>query len=365
MIKIAQPVLGDEEISAVHSVLESGNLASGPVVRDLEAAFARDLTATSEAVAVNSGTAALHLALLAHDIGPGDEVITSPFTFQAAANMVLATGARPVFVDIAEDGNLDPSLIAPAVTPKTRAILPVHLFGRICDMEAIGTIAQERGLALIEDAAQAHGASICGRQAGSFGSGCFSFYATKNMTAGEGGMVTTNNHDLAERIQSLRSHGESERYHSVELGFNYRMTDIAAAIALAQLNKLPVLTERRRRNAEFLTGHLLGVTVPPAPVEPGAHVWHQYTIRVQTGRDDLFKWLRDRDIESGIYYQRPLPDHKLYQDLGFSSADLPVTRRLAAEALSLPVHPALSRADLEQIVEAVNAWAASSAPAGG
>ncbi len=365
MIKIAQPVLGDEEISAVRSVLESGSLAGGAVVRDFEAAFAHDLSATSEAVAVNSGTAALHVALLAHNVGPGDEVITSPFSFQSAANMVLATGARPIFVDVYEDGNLNSSLIEPAITANTHAIMPVHLFGRICDMPAISAVAQKHGLAVIEDAAQAHGASIDGRPAGSFGSGCFSFYATKNMTAGEGGMVTTDNRELAERLRSLRSHGESERYHSIELGFNYRMTDIAAAIGLAQLKKLPAFTDRRRRNAEYLTRHLREVVVPPAPVAAGAHVWHQYTIRAPVGRDDLFKWLQDRDIEAGIYYRRLLPDHKLYQDLGFSSEDLPVARQLAAEALSLPVHPALSPEDLEQITEAVNTWAASYASVGG
>ncbi len=364
MIKISQPKLGEQEISAVRGVLESGNLAGGPVVKELEATFARDVSGTSEAVAVNSGTAALHLALLAHDIGPGDEVITSPFTFQSPANMVLATGARPVFVDVGEDGNLVPSLIEAAITAKTRAIMPVHLFGRICDMPAICHLAEQHGLAMIEDAAQAHGASIGGRSAGSFGTGCFSFYATKNVTAGEGGIVTTNDSALAKRIARLRSHGEDERYHSVELGFNYRMTDIAAAIALVQLKKLTALNDQRRRNAEFLTAHLRGVAVPAAPAEPNAHVWHQYTIRAAAGRDDLFKWLRDRDIESGIYYPRPLPDHKLYQDLGFTSSNLPVARQLAAESISLPVNPGLSQADLDQIIQAVNAWAASHAPVG-
>lgn len=361
MIKLAQPILGDEELTAVRDVLDSGNLAGGPVMRALESAFAHDIAATNEAVAVNSGTAALHLALLSQDIGPGDEVITSPFTFQAAANMILATGARPVFVDVGEDGNLDPSLIEAAITAKTRAVLPVHIFGRLCDMEAVGTIAQQHGLSVIEDSAQAHGASMAGRQAGSFGTGCFSLYATKNMTAGEGGIVTTNSRELAQRMRSLRSHGESERYNSVELGFNYRMTDIAAAIALAQIKRLAGFTDSRRRNAAFLTQRLHGLTLPPAPAEPTAHVWHQYTIRTTTGRDDLQKWLQDRGIESGIYYPLPVPDQELYRNLGYSSDHLPVARELAHECLSLPVHPGLTQADLEQIVEAVNAWAASSA----
>jgi dTDP-4-amino-4,6-dideoxygalactose transaminase len=362
MIRIAQPLLGDEERAAVIAVLDSGQLASGPKVRQLEEAFARDVAGTAEAVAVANGTAALHLALLAHGIGPGDEVITTPFTFQATANMVIAVGARPVFVDVSEDGNLDPSLIEAAITPRTRAILPVHLYGRLCDLTAISAVAQRHGLALIEDAAQAHGARINGHAAGSFGTGCFSLYATKNITTGEGGLITTNDPALAQRLRRLRSHGESERYNSVELGFNYRLTDIAAAIGLAQLQRLDAFTELRRRNAEYLSANLRGVTLPPEPVEPEAHVWHQYTVRV-TGRDELAAWLRQHDIESAVHYPRVLPDHPLYRDLGYEAEDLPVARKLAGEVLSLPVHPGLSLAELDQIVAAVNAWAEARLPA--
>ncbi len=215
---------------------------------------------------MSNGTAALHIALLAHDVGPGDEVITTPFTFQATANMVLATGARPVFVDVREDGNIDPKLVEAAITPRTKALLPVHLYGRLCDMDALTDIASRHGLALIEDAAQAHGAEVGGRRAGSFGTGCFSFYATKNMTSGEGGMVTTDDAALAARLRRLRSHGESERYSSTELGFNYRLTDIAAAIGLAQLKRLDAFTQQRRLNAVYLSATSAGCCLPSATV---------------------------------------------------------------------------------------------------
>ena len=367
MIRLAQPDIGAAEREAVLAVLASGQLAGGPVTRKLEETFAREVAGTREAVAVASGTAALHLALLAHGVGPGDEVITTPFTFQATANMVLAVGARPVFVDVGEDGNIDPALVEAAITPRTKALLPVHLYGRLCDMAALSAVAESHGLVIIEDAAQAHGASLGGpltgsgrsRRAGSFGTGCFSLYATKNVTAGEGGLISTDDAELAERLRRLRSHGEAERYESVELGYNYRLTDVAAAIALAQLARLPELTERRRHNAEYLSAQLRGVILPPAPAEREGHVWHLYTVRVAEGRDELRAWLRERGIEAGVYYPKTLPAQPLYRKLGYDEAVFPVARRLAREVLSLPVHPLLGEADLDRIVEAVNAWAES------
>ena len=359
MIRIAQPFIGDEEREAVLAVLESGRLASGPVTRELEETFAREVAGTREAVAVANGTAALHIALLAHDVGPGHEVITTPFTFQATANMVLAAGARPVFVDVGEDGNIDAQQIEAAITPRTRAILPVHLYGRLCDMRAINEIASRRGLVVIEDAAQAHGARLAERAAGSFGTGCFSLYATKNITTGEGGMLTTDDAALAERMRRIRSHGESERYSSIELGFNYRLTDVAAAIGVAQIRRLASFTEQRRRNAAYLSAHLRGVVPPPEPAETAAHVWHLYTVRVPEGRDGLAAWLKERDIEAGVYYPQVLPAQPLYGELGYDAAYFPVASRLAREVLSLPVHPGLSDSDLEQIVAAVNEWAES------
>jgi perosamine synthetase len=364
MIRISQPLIGPEEREAVLAALDSGRLVSGPYALRFEEAFAGEVTGTAHAVVVSSGTAALHLALLAHDVGPGDEVITSAFSFQATANMILATGARPVFVDVREDGNIDPSQVEAAVSPRTKALLPVHLYGRLCDMTALGEVAARHSLALIEDAAQAHGAVSGGRRAGGFGTGCFSLYATKNVTAGEGGVVTTDDAALAQRLRRLRSHGEEDRYESIELGFNYRIPETSAALALTQLRHFNEWTERRRRNASVLSSQLRGVILPEPPAEPGAHVWHQYTVRVEHGRDALRQHLREQGIETGIYYPKPLPGHKLYRDLGYDDAAFPIARRLSQQVLSLPVHPGLSDADLEKIVAAVNAWTAAHAGAG-
>ncbi len=364
MIRIAQPLIGDEEREAVLAVLASGQLAAGAATRALEAEFARDVAGTREAVAVANGTAALHVALLAHGVGPGDEVITTPFSFQATANMIVATGARPVFVDVRDDANIDPNLIEAAITPRTRALLPVHLYGRLAEMAPIEEIARRHGLALVEDAAQAHGASAGGRAAGSYGgSGCFSFYATKNLMAGEGGMVTTNDASLAERMRRLRAHGETARYSTSELGFNYRITEMQSALVRAQLPRLAALNEKRRRNAAYLSANLRGVILPPEPVAAPAMVWHQYTVRVPQRRDALQAWLRERDIEASVYYPAVIPAQPFYRDLGYAADAWPVATRLAREVISLPVHPALSDSDLEQIVAAVNEWTAQHAAA--
>ena len=370
MIRIAEPRIGERERQAVLDVLASGRLTGGDYTRRLEEAFARDVSGTTEAVAVSSGTAALHLALLAHGIGPGDEVITSPFSFQATANMVLATGGRPVFVDVRADGNLDASQVEAAITPRTKALLPVHLYGRLCDMPALCDIAARHGLAIIEDAAQAHGATFTEQSPASNGAtsapsnlrastGCFSLYATKNLTAGEGGVITTNDSAIAERLRRLRSHGEAERYESIEVGYNYRITEVGAALALSQLDGLAEGNQRRRDNAAFLSQHLEGVSTPEAPADATSHVWHQYTVRVSEGRDALQQHLRDRGIEAMVYYPKTLPAQKLYRDLGYDDAAFPMARRLTQEVLSLPVHPGLSQTDLETIVEAVNQWTAT------
>jgi perosamine synthetase len=387
VIRIAEPRIDDRAREAVLDVLASGRLTAGPYTRRLEEAFARDVSGTREAVAVSSGTAALHLALLAHGIGPGDEVITTPFSFQATANMILATGARPVFVDVRPDGNLDPALVEAAITSRTKALLPVHLYGRLCDMPALCDIAARHGLALIEDAAQAHGACLSGRpsprkerglggevRAGSFGTGCFSLYATKNLTAGEGGLITTNDPELAQRLRRLRSHGEADRYESIEVGYNYRITEVGAALALSQIEALAQANQHRRENAAFLTRHLRGVETPDLPADASSHVWHQYTVGVpelplagggagagRRGRDVLQRHLRDRGIEAMVYYPMTLPAQKLYRDLGYDDVSLPVARRLAREVLSLPVHSGLGQDDLQTIVEAVNEWTAEHA----
>ena len=299
MIPIAKPLIGEEEKQAVMEVLSSGVLAQGPRVAAFEEAFAR-MTGVKYAVATSSGTTALHTALLAHGIGAGDEVITTPFTFIASANSILYAGARPVFVDIdPRTFNIDPGQIEAAITPRTMAIMPVHLFGLVVDMDPIVEIARKRGLIIIEDACQSHGAEYKGGRAGSFGTGCFSLYPTKNMTSAEGGMITTNDAGIAERCKVIRQHGMRRQYYHDELGFNFRMTDVHAAIGLAQLNKLARFNESRIANAQYLSAHLRGVVTPVVPSDC-KHVFHQYTVRVPGGRRDaLLSHLKERGVGFG------------------------------------------------------------------
>ena len=358
MIPIAKPIIGEDEISTVTAVLRSGIIAQGKKVEEFEGAFA-EFGGTKYAVAVNSGTAALHIALLAHGIGEGDEVITSPFTFIATANSILFTAAKPVFADIEEETfNIAPDSITGKITPRTKAIIPVHLYGQPCDMKRIMRIAQEHGLIIIEDACQAHGAEFGSRKVGSFGTGCFSFYPTKNITTGEGGMITTNDKDIAQRARMIRSHGQRERYFHEILGYNYRMTDIAAAIGLCQLGKLEEFNSKRMENAKFLTKELSGIKglIPPSVKSNTQHVFHQYTVRITQDfgipRDELRQKLMDKGVGTEIYY--PLPIHKqpLYQRLGYNDR-LPNSEKAAREVLSLPVHPSLTKKDLECVVDSL------------
>jgi dTDP-4-amino-4,6-dideoxygalactose transaminase len=354
MIPIAKPLIGEEEKQAVMDVLSSGVLAQGPRVAAFEEAFAR-MTGVKYAVATSSGTTALHTALLAHGIGAGDEVITTPFTFIASANSILYAGARPVFVDIdPRTFNIDPRQIEAAITPRTMAIMPVHLFGLVVDMDPIVEIARKRGLIIIEDACQSHGAEYKGKKAGSFGAGCFSLYPTKNMTSAEGGMITTDDAVIAERCKVIRQHGMRRQYYHDELGFNFRMTDVHAAIGLAQLNKLARFNESRIANAQYLSAHLRGVVTPVVPSDC-KHVFHQYTVRVPGGRRDaLLSHLKERGVGCGVYYPVPIHRQPFYtQQLGYD-LHLPESEQAVTEVLSLPVHPALSQNDLETIVAAVN-----------
>jgi perosamine synthetase len=352
VIPISVPLLNEEEKQAILEVIDSRWLAQGPRVAAFERAFA-EFCSTQYAIATSSGTTALQTAVLALGIGPGDEVITSPFTFIASANAVLFAGAKPVFVDIDERTyNVNPGLIEAAITPRTKAILPVHLFGHPCDIEAIMAIAARHSLAVIEDACQAHGATVEGRKVGTFGVGCFSFYPTKNITTAEGGIITTDDAELADRAQLLRNHGQRERYYHETIGYNFRMTEIQAAIGSVQLQKIEHFTAARRANAAYLTPRLEGVITPYEA--PGClHVYHQYVIRVPEGRDELAEHLRRRGIATGIYY--PLPVHKqvAYQRLGYAD-HLPVAEKVSSEVLSLPIHPALTLEDLDRIVEGVN-----------
>ena len=359
MINIAKPQIGEEEKKAVLEVLDSGMIAQGPRVKAFEEAFAA-MCGVKHAVATASGTTALHVALLAHGIGSGDEVITTPFTFIASANAILYTGARPVFVDIdSSTYNIDKSLIEAAITSRTKAILPVHLFGLSCDMDSIMKIAQIHNLAVIEDACQSHGATYQGKRVGSFGTGTFSLYPTKNMTSAEGGMITTDDDAIDEECRVIRQHGMRRRYYHDELGYNFRMTDVHAAIGLEQLKKLEGKNQQRRTNARYLSEHLRGVTVPYLP-ESCEHVFHQYTVRVPEGkRDALRTYLQENGVGSEVYY--PIPVHKqvfYIEEFGYNLV-LSVAERAALEVLSMPVHPALSHSDLQTIVSRVNEFMVS------
>lgn len=355
-IPSARPIIGEEEREAVDRVLRSGMIAQGPEVAAFEAEFAKHFVPGRPAIAVNSGTAGLHLGLLAAGVGPGDEVIVPSFTFAATANSVALTGAAPVFVDIEEDAfTLDPEAVANAISPRTKGILAVHLYGHPARMQDLESLASSRGVALYEDAAQAHGASLAGRPVGSFGEfAMFSLYPTKNMTSGEGGMVSVATPALARMLRLLRNQGMERQYENEIVGFNARMSDIHAAIGRIQLTKVDRWTSVRQRNAAFFDDNLMGVIVPPV-ADGAVHVYHQYTIRVPEDRDGFVQALRDEHkVGSGVYY--PTPSHRLASLAPYAAGlDLPATERAAREVVSLPVHPSLAQSDLERIVIAVNA----------
>jgi len=356
VIPIARPQLGTEEKELVWAVMDSGSLAQGARVREFEEQFAA-LIGTEHAVATSSGTTALHLALLGYGIGPGDEVITVPFTFIASANSVLYTGARPVFVDIDErDFTMDPALVEAAITPRTRAIMPVSLYGQPARMVELAEIAARRGLELIEDACQSHGAAIGERRSGTWGVGTFSFYPTKNMTTGEGGILTTDDGELAERMRLLREHGMKVRYHHDIVGYNFRMTDIAAAIGLGQIGKLAGYNQRRREIAARYDAELRGVVTPFVRADV-THVYHQYTVRVRA-RDAFAEALRSRGVGSAIYYPIPVHRQTPFVARGYGGESYPVTDRLTEEVLSIPVHPSLSDDEVATVIGAVNDTAA-------
>jgi dTDP-4-amino-4,6-dideoxygalactose transaminase len=356
MIPAAKPLIGDEERAAVDRILQSGMLAQGPEVAAFEDEFSR-LVAQRHCIAVNSGTSGLHLALTALGVKEGDEVIVPSFTFAATANAVALTGATPVFVDIdPQTFNIDPAAIEAAITPRTRAIQPVHLYGQPAAMKEIMAIAARHDLIVAEDSAQAHMASLDGTPVGAFGAtGVFSFYPTKNMTSGEGGMISTASDVVARQCRLLRNQGMEKRYVNEIIGFNTRMTEIHAAIGRVQLTKLARWTEQRRVNAKFLDENLQGVVIPF--VSPGAfHVYHQYTIRViGHDRDAFAAEMVKRGVGNGVYY--PIPVHQL-PSFGHTF-DLPETTRATNEVLSIPVHPSLSQGDLETIVSVVNSIAAA------
>ncbi len=364
LIRIAQPVITEDEVHRVISVLESGMLAHGPLVEEFEKRFA-EYIGVKHALTIANGTLALIAALKAAGIGPGDEVIVPCFTFIATATAVLAVGAKPVFADIElETYNIDPRSVEEVITRRTRAIIAVHLFGHMANMRRLKRLAEEENLLLVEDAAQAHGASLDGVKAGAWGDvAAFSFYATKNMTMGEGGAVTTNDDGIAWRVAMLRNHGQGSKYLHVTFGVNLRITSLQAAIGLSQLARLDEMNKRRRENAKLLTQSLQDTGLILPVEKPGYyHVFHQYVVRVDPerlgiNRDVLAERLRARGIETAVHYPRALPDQPLFRSLGYPPARTicPNAARAAEQVLSLPVHPLLSRDDIQYIVESVKA----------
>ena len=352
MIPLSKPAIGEDEKQAVLRVMDSGMLAQGPEVEALELEFAKTV-GTEHAIAVNSGTSALLLSLMAAGIGVGDEVIVPSFTFAATANSVALAGAQPIFVDIDRQTYcLDPDAVEAAISSRTAAILPVHLYGHPADLGRLGAICRKASLELFEDAAQAHLATWDGRAVGSFGIGSFSFYPTKNMMSGEGGMITTSDDSVARRCRLLRNQGMERRYENEIAGFNCRMTDIHAAIGRAQLTKLEAWTVRRRAIAGYFSQNITTVETP-SEASSATHVYHQYTVRVTGGRrDEFLELLGSNGIGAGVYY--PFPVHQLPS---FQRSDcLPETELAAKEVVSIPVHPALTDSEVEKIAEVVNGW---------
>jgi dTDP-4-amino-4,6-dideoxygalactose transaminase len=352
ILPISRPIIGPEEKQAILDVLESGHLAQGAKVQEFEERFAEAFGA-QYAIATSSGTTSLHTALLAHGVGPGDEIITTPFSFVATANAVLHTGATPVFADIDEDSfNLDPARVEEKITRKTRAILVAHLFGNPCDMKRILALCRKYQLTLIEDACQAHGAAVGGKSVGTFGTGCFSFYPTKNLTTGEGGMILTSDPEIVRRARMIRNHGMEQPYRHQFLGYNFRMTDLQAALGIVQLEKLERWTEQRIANAKHLLDRLEGVTLPR--VRPSyRHVFHQFTIRVRRKRDAFVDGLHRMGVKAAVYYPLPIHWQPLYRRIGYQDR-LPVAEVASQQVVSLPVHPSLGTEDLDRIVRAVH-----------
>ncbi len=362
-IPIAKPIIGQEEIKAVGDVLASGMLTQGESVKRFEEEFSKYLGVKSS-IAVSNGTVALDLAMKALDLKAGDEVVSPAFTFIATANSILYQGLQPVFADVdPKTFNIDPESLSERITPKTRAVVGVHLYGQPFDLKAISQICDDKGLILIEDCAQAHGAEFEGKKVGGFGVGCFSFYPTKNMTTGEGGMITTNDDDLAARLRLLRNHGDTGKYNHVMLGYNYRMMNLQAAIGLVQLERLEEFTARRIGNAKFLNDNIRikGLTKPYKSVNV-RHVYHQYVVRVEddfpASREKLMEYLQSKGIGAAVHYPMPIYEQPLYRELGYLKEHCPVSEEVSRRVLSLPVHPSLKKEDLEYIAATLNSFEA-------
>lgn len=361
-ISIAQPVIGREEKAAVVKVLSSGGLIQGKRVEEFEHLFA-DYIGTKYAVAVSSGTAALHLVLHALNLSQTDQVITTPFSFIASASAITLAGGKTTFADIdSKTYNIDPSEIERRITKKTKVILPVHLYGLPALMPEIMKIAKRNKLFVLEDACQAHGAMVKHKKVGSIGdASCFSFYPTKNMYAGEGGMITTNSKTLASKLRALRSHGSTKQYYHSLIGFNYRMTDIAAALGILQLRKLDANNSKRISNAALLSQklkiHSERFDIPFIP-KGYTHVFHQYTIRItdkKISRDRLQTFLSKRGIETRVYYPLSIPKQKVYKD-AMNSKTFQNAEDASKTVLSLPIHPLVTKRDVLRIADDINSF---------
>ncbi|EHQ34350.1 DegT/DnrJ/EryC1/StrS family aminotransferase [Methanoplanus limicola] len=358
MIPVAKPFIGEEEIEAVAGVMRSGMIACGSVVSEFEKEFS-EFIGTKEAVGVNSGTAALHAALLALGISKGDDVIVPSFTFFATASAVSLCGAKPVCVDVDEKTfNISPDEIMENLSFRTKAVIGVHLFGQAFDLKPVTEICEDNNLLLIEDCAQAHGAEYKGKKVGSFGdAGCFSFYPTKNMTTGEGGMITCNDSKSSDKIRRIINHGQSEKYLHTEIGYNMRMSDIDAAIGRVQFSKLSVMNKLRRRNAGIYDSEILhqGITKPFNNPDC-LHVYHQYAVLVEDNfpmeRDELMKYLASNGIGSAVHYPVPVHRQPVYADM--PNPKCPVADDLSRRILSLPVHPGVSEDECRYICEVIN-----------
>lgn len=356
MIRISEPDLGPEVEALVAQVLASGRLAQGPMVERFEALCA-EMAGAQHAVAMSTGTAALQAALKMSGIGPGDEVITSPLTFVATLNAILSVGATALFADIGNDFNVDPAAVADLISPRTRAILPVHLYGLPSDMPRLKDLADSHDLLLVEDAAQAHGASVGGCPVGGWGLGAFSFYATKNVAAGEGGVVTTSDDELADSLRLFRNQGMRDRYRYEIIGQNLRLSELHAAVAIPQLERLSAIRDTRRHNAEKLGSLLRGTAlVLPSGAPDREHAWHQYTVLLPAGtsRDKVVHQLAERGIESGIFYPSLVWDHHPYrQHPNVSVSATPFALNVSQRCLSLPIHGRLTTDQLYLIATAM------------